>query len=107
MSMTKLYVELEEEFGKPRVDAAMSAIMSEPYDSLLTPIMRYDRVRRYLDTHKPGRDPFFNAHGERVASLPSLLESLAEVETQLATVDCPHRDMLERMRDRLREATKA
>lgn len=48
--------------------------------------------------------PWINARGERVITLPTIAETLAETEAQLAMPDCPHRDMLLRVRDRLRAA---
>lgn len=48
------------------------------------------------------RPAWFDSRGQRVSVLPTAEQTLAEVEAQLASTDCSHRDMLERVRDRLR-----
>lgn len=103
MSMTSLYLDLEEEFGKLAVDGAILYAMAQPYDSLLSPIQRYKNVHAHLEAHRHHGEAFFDSHGHRIATLPTLRESLEEVEVELARPDCPNRDLLERMRDRLRE----
>jgi hypothetical protein len=88
MSMTKLYVELEQDYGTELVRRAMAFVSELPGDDLLLPRDRYDKVARWLKGYRGG----------------TLEESLAEVEAQLAS-DCgAHRDLLVRVRDRLRGA---
>ena len=44
---------------------------------------------------------WFDTQGRRSDSLPTADELLAEVQAQIASADCPHRDMLLRVEARL------
>jgi hypothetical protein len=47
---------------------------------------------------------WINAQGEHVVALPTPQQTLAEIEAQLASPDCSHRDVLERVAARLRRS---
>ena len=88
ISTTKLYLALEQTYGTELVRRAMEHVASLNHDDLLLPVDRLKLVTRWLKGYRGG----------------TLEESLGEVEAQLAG-DCgAHRDMLTRVRDRLKMA---
>jgi hypothetical protein len=88
MSFMKAYFDLEQDYGTDLVRRAMAHVASLPSDDTALPQDRLDKVRAWLKGYRGG----------------TLEESLTEVEAQLASDNCSHRDLLNRVRDRLRTA---